>query len=370
MSSQLEYLIVGAGLTGATIAHFLKAAGRSVLVVDRRAEAGGNVHDHIHESGVRIHTYGPHYFRTNSSKLWRFVNRLSPFYRYEPVVKSFVDGRYETWPLTEPQIERLVGKDWRQKLDVRSSQANFEESCLARMPKKIYEKFVYGYSLKQWGVAPECLSAQLGQRIPIRKIEQEQFLDHLYQGIPQGGYNTLTRALLRDIPLVLNFDYLAHPKIYAPLCATIYTGPIDEYFGRDLGTLKYRGQKRTQEYLPDVVWRQPCGQVNFPSPDDGAQIRCLEWKHMMEAELQAGVRGTVLTYETPITPDDPNDFEYPFPDSVNASLYERYKERALGNDRVLFCGRLGNYRYYDMDQAIAAATQVAQRLLNTNLSII
>jgi len=369
MSSEIEYLIVGAGLTGATIAYFLRAAGRSVLVVDRRPHAGGNVHDHLHESGVRIHTYGPHYFRTNSPRLWQFVNRLTPFYVYEPIVKSVVDGAYETWPLTEPQIERLIGRDWRETVARIPSPSNFEESCLARMPRAIYEKFIYGYSLKQWGRPPRLLTAQLAQRIPIRKTDRELFLDHKYQGIPVGGYGNLIRGLLKDVPILLNFDFLSQRNACVPICGTIYTGPIDEYFGHDLGTLHYRGQQRRQEYLPDVQWSQPCGQVNFPNPADGAQIRCLEWKHMMEKELQSKLRGTVLTYETTVTPDDPNDFEYPFPDVVNAQLYEQYKARALQNNSVMFCGRLGHYRYYDMDQAIAAAGQVVERLLNTKLPL-
>ena len=143
----------------------------------------------------------------------------------------------------------------------------------------------------------------------------------------------------------------------------IFTGPIDEYFGFDLGRLKYRGQRREHLYLRDVDWAQPCVQINNPDPANGPHIRTLEWKHMMPPEEVAQIRGTVLTSETTVTPSDPNDYEYPFPDDANATLSRRYVGRARGIPGLLICGRLGEYRYYDMDQAIARAQLLADRIL-------
>jgi len=357
---ETDFLIVGSGLTGAVIARTLVDAGRRVQVVDRRSHAGGNVHDHRHASGVRIHTYGPHYFRTNDEGLWAFVNRFSSFYPYEAALKSWVDGRYENWPIAGSYIRRTVGEGWRPEFVGKPT--NFEEAALALMPRLIYEKFVKGYSEKQWGVPARSLSADLVKRFDVRQDDEPRLMRHKYQGIPARGYAGLMTAMLDGIPLTLGCDYLRHRNDWQVKCATVFTGPIDEYFGFDLGRLAYRGQRRVHEYREDVDWVQPCGQVNNPDVGNGPHIRTLEWKHMMPREEAAAIRGTVLTREVTVTPQDPNDFEYPFPDEANARLYRAYRERADAVPGLLVCGRLGEYRYYDMDQAIARAQMLARRL--------
>jgi len=358
---EADYFIVGSGLTGAVIARMLVDAGRRVQVVDRRAHAGGNVHDHMHASGIRIHTYGPHYFRTNDDELWAFVNRFSPFYTYEAALKSWVDGRFENWPIAGSYIRRTIGESW--KPEFTGKPANFEEAALSLMPRLIYEKFVKGYSEKQWGVPARQLSADLVKRFDVREDDEPRLMRHKYQGIPTKGYAGLMGAMLGGISVTLGCDYLKHRGEFRPTRTTVFTGPIDEYFGFDLGRLVYRGQRREHDYRADVAWAQPCGQVNNPDPANGPHIRTLEWKHMMPAGEVAGVEGTVLTRETTVTPADPNDFEYPFPDETNARLYRAYRERAESLRDVLICGRLGEYRYYDMDQAIARAQLLAKRLL-------
>jgi UDP-galactopyranose mutase len=356
-----DYLIVGSGLTGAVIARSLTEAGLSVLVLDRRPHAGGNVHDHLHSSGIRIHTYGPHYFRTNDDELWAFVNRFARFYPYEAALKSFVDGRYENWPVAASYIRRVVGENW--KPEFRGSPRNFEEASLAMMPRLVYEKFVKGYNEKQWGVPASQLSADLARRFDVREDDDPRLMRHKHQGIPENGYADFMRRLLAGIPLQLNCDYLEHRDEFKAAKLVVFTGPIDEFFGCDLGKLEYRGQRRQHEYLPDVEFVLPCGQVNNPDPAAGPHIRTLEWKHMMQLEEARHIRGTVLTRETTFTPDDPNDFEYPFPDEANARLYAAYCERAKTIPKLLVCGRLGEYHYYDMDQAIARATLLARRIL-------
>jgi UDP-galactopyranose mutase len=169
--------------------------------------------------------------------------------------------------------------------------------------------------------------------------------------------------MLDGIPVLLNVDYLRHRQEFTASHRTIFTGPIDEFFDFDRGRLAYRGQRREHEYLPDVDLAQPCGQVNNPDPAHGPHIRTLEWKHMMPAAVSSRIRGTVLTREITVSPTNPNEYEYPFPDAANARLYREYRERAEATPGLLVCGRLGEYRYYDMDQAIARAQLLASRLL-------
>lgn len=356
-----EYLIVGSGLTGAVIARALVDAGRRVLVVDRRSHLGGNVHDYFHPSGIRIHTYGPHYFRTNDDDLWQYVNRFGSFYRYEPALKSLVDGAYENWPIAGSYIRRKIGTNWQPEFA--GAPGNFEEASLALMPRLIYEKFVKGYSEKQWGVPAATLSASLARRFDVREDDEPRLMRHKYQGIPEAGYAGFMQSMLSGIPVILNCDYLSRRGEFKGHAFTVFTGPIDEYYGFDLGKLKYRGQRREHTYYPDAGYMQPCGQVNNPDPSVGAHIRTLEWKQMMRKDYAERIRGTVLTTETTLTPDVPDQFEYPFPDAENGRIYEAYRERANLEKGLLICGRLGEYRYYDMDQSIARAQLLAKRLL-------
>lgn len=359
----VDYLVVGSGLTGAVVARALADAGREVLVVDRRPHSGGNVHDHAHDSGVRVHTYGPHYFRTSSDRVWEYATRFAPFYRYEAALLSDVGGELVPWPVGGGYIARTVGADWRPEFT--GTPRNFEEAALAIMPRPIYEQFVKGYNEKQWGVPASALSAALCGRFDVRRDDDPRLKPNAkYQGIPEPGYAEWTRRMLDGIPVVLNHDHLAR-RDYEARRWLVFTGPIDEYFGFDLGKLVYRGQRRAHTYRPDVSgFAQPCGQVNNPTHAGGPHIRTLEWKHMMRPDLAAGIRGTVLTTETPFTPDNPSEYEYPFPDEANARLYREYRRRADALDRVLVCGRLGEYRYYDMDQAIARAIALADRVLH------
>ena len=358
-----DCLIIGSGLTGAVIARILTDAKRSVLVVDRRSHIGGNVHDWTHPSGIRIHTYGPHYFRTSSEKIWAFVNRFAKFYNYEPALLSWVDGTFENWPIAASYIRRVIGKDW--KPEFLGTPNNFEEAALSLMPRLVYEKFVKGYSEKQWGVAPTLLAPGLIKRFDVREDDEPRLMRHKHQGIPTDGYAMLMSRMLEGIPILLNCDYLACRGEFSSQKWTVFTGPIDQYFQADNGCLKYRGQKRTHEYLPDAGFVQPCGQVNNPDMANGTHIRTLEWKHMMEPSHASRILGSVLTREVTITATDPNDFEYPFPDNDNTSLYEIYRKRAETIPKLTICGRLGEYRYYDMDQAIGRAMLLADRLLKS-----
>ena len=363
-----DYLIVGSGLTGAVMARLLTDAGKTVLVVDRRNHMGGNVHDHAHNSGIRIHTYGPHYFRTVSDEIWAFVNRFATFYRYEACIQSQFGTTFENWPIAASYIKRTIGATWQPEF--KAPPSNFEEAALSLMPRRIYELFIKEYNEKQWGVPAQALSADLCKRFDVRLDDEPRLMPkHKYQGLPVDGYAALMQRILAGIPVLLNVDYLRQRDTFKPSKLTIFTGPIDEYFDFSLGRLHYRGQKRTSEYLPDTDRYQPLGQINNPLHVGGPHIRTLEWKQMMQPELAARSRGTVLTREVTYSPTDPTDYEYPFPDAGNKALYQRYRQMADALPETLVCGRLGEYKYYDMDHAIARAMTMTRKLL-TGASIL
>src|SRR5262249_22159333 len=189
---------------------------------------------------------------------------------------------------------------------------NFEEASLAMMPKGVYEKFVKNYTAKQWGVPPHWLSPRLAKRFEIRDDDDPRLVRHKYQGLPRNGYAAFVQSLLQGIPVILNCEYHRLTAKYVHRKALIFTGAIDEFFGFELGRLGYRGQRREHTYYPEAEYLLPCGQVNNPDPANGPHIRTLEWKHMMPAVLRESHKGSVLTRETPHSPSDPNEYEYPF----------------------------------------------------------
>ncbi len=365
LDMQVDYVIIGSGLTGAVIARLLVDAGRSVVVVERRGHVGGNIHDQVHPCGIRYHTYGPHYFRTSDEEVWALVNRFAEFYPFEAVVKCYIDGVYENWPIAASYIRQTVGLHW--EPEFRGKPSNFEEAALSMMPRVIYEKFVKPYNEKQWGVPPCQLAADLCRRFDVREDDDPRLTPQAkYQGLPLHGYTAMIEAMLADIPVVLHCDWLKYRHSFLASKMYIFTGPIDELFGYRYGRLKYRAQRRELEYLSDVPWRQPVVQVNYPQHASGPQLRTIEWKHLLPSHYAQRIQGTLITRETPFTPEDPNQYEYPFPDEENRRLYERYRELAEKTPNLLVCGRLGEYRYYDMDHAIGRAMALARQLLRSS----
>jgi UDP-galactopyranose mutase len=351
-----DFLIVGSGLTGATIARTLIDSGCDVLLVERREHVGGNVHDHRHHTGISIHTYGPHYFRTSSDYIWDFVNRFDTFYDYQAVILSKVFDEHVHWPLWSSEFNKYADD---LTLSGVEQPQNLEEAALKIMPKRIYEMFVKEYNEKQWGVEATKLSADLARRFEVRTTPEPRLKpDAKYQGIPTNGYAQFMSKMVDGIR-VIHGDFLSLRRDLK-FKHLVYTGPIDLFFESKFGPLSYRGQQRTIEHFSNVT-KLPCGQVNYPMHIDGPHIRKLEWKHMMDGGME--IAETIITTETPFTPTDPDQFEYPFPDIVNAERYSKYRQLAEEIRNVTIAGRLGEYKYYDMDQAIARAMKLANGLL-------
>lgn len=360
---RVDYLIVGSGLTGATIARMLHDAGREVLVIDRRQHLGGNVHDQS-IAGLRVHTYGPHYFRTSSAFIWEWVNRFADFQPFEARVLSDISaGQLVQWPPTFQQVQALC-RGWQPQSRCVDPQS-LEEAALSMMPRQAYELFVKEYNEKQWGKSPAELSPALCKRFSLRTEGETRLTPGArFQGIPKDGYSAWMAAMLDGIDVHLGIDYQeVRHSIKAK--KTIYTGPIDEFFGFDIGRLQYRGQRRTHKIVNASTHGLPCVQVNNPTHAGGAHIRSIDWRHLLNDQQRSEISRTIITTETPYSPIDPDCFEYPFPDAANQQLAASYQRRAkeIGSS-VLVAGRLGSFQYMDMDQAIAKALSMRGKVMS------
>ena len=359
----VDYLIVGSGITGATIARMLHDAGREVLVIDRRQHLGGNVHDQEID-GLRIHTYGPHYFRTSSSFIWEWVNRFADFQPFEARVLSDIGaGHLVQWPPTLQQVQALCHGWQPQQRCV--NPRNLEDAALSMMPRQAYELFIKPYNEKQWGKPPAELSPALCKRFSLRTEGETRLTPGArFQGIPKDGYSAWMAAMLDGIDVYLGIDYQeVRHSIKAK--KTIYTGPIDEFFSFDMGRLQYRGQRRAHRIVDASTHGLPCIQVNNPTHAGGSHIRSIDWRHLLDDQQRNEISRTIITTETPYSPTDPDCFEYPFPDAANQKLAAAYQQRAkeIGSS-VLIAGRLGSFRYMDMDQAIAKALSMRGKVMS------
>lgn len=355
--SSPDLLVVGAGLTGATIARLAIDAGYNVTVIERRSVVGGNVADTVHPSGIRYGLYGPHYFRTDSQKIWDFVCRFSKFRPFAAEVRTLIDGKLEAWPITREYLDRndLRMPESREQ----GSPATFEDACLAKMPSIVYERFVRGYTEKQWGVTCTQLDASLAGRFDVREDGDRRLKTSEWQGVPEQGYSALVATMLKNIEVWCSADYKIIGEI-APL--TVFTGPIDEFFNFDIGHLRYRAQHRVVDWYRDEGFVYPTVSTNLPQ--HLSAIRVIEWRHIMP---EVGL-GCLLTWEHPYNPIDSDAYEYPFPSAIDRTLYSRYAKRAMLTPEIIFAGRLGEYRYLDMDQAIGRAMMRFERDIAPRLS--
>ena len=355
-----DYIIIGSGITGAVIARVLKDAGKEVAIVERRSYLGGELHETTHQSGIRIHSHGPQYFQTSNERVWRFANRFAWFYQFEERVKFQIDNSYEQWPLSSSYLERRGYQSSQQTHDVSKTLADAYQK---EFSPSLYMSLLEEYLEKQWGVSPSTLPSFLADGIEAREGEDDRFSNHLWQGLPSGGYKTFVENLLDGIPVILSANYLHSRDAFEAGKLLIYTGHLDEYYDYQFGSLEYRGHQRTHTYVPNASLVLPSVQVENPRYASGSHIRTIEWKHMMAPDERKTIHGSVLTQEVAFLAEQSEDRELPLCDDKNLSLFARYKELSLATPKVLMCGPYGDYRYQTLDQSITKALEISDRIL-------
>ncbi len=368
----VDHLIVGAGLFGAVCARELTDAGRSVLVIEKRDHVGGNVYTERME-GIDVHHYGAHIFHTNLPEVWHYVQRFADFNRftnspvanYKGEIYSLPFNMYtfnRMWGVSTPEeAERIISA---QRKEIKGAPTNLEEQAISLVGTDVYKKLVKGYTEKQWGRDCKDLPAFIIRRLPVRFTYDNNYFDALYQGIPVGGYTAMVCRMLEGIEVRTSADYLKDRASYDALAKNvIYTGPIDAFYENVYGPLEYRSVRFETELL-DRPNFQGNAVVNYTDRDT-PWTRIIEHKWFAFGKDEAGhdIEKTVISreYSSEWKPGD--EPYYPVNDEKNNRLYEKYRLLADAEDRVIFGGRLGAYKYYDMDQVIASALETVRKIL-------
>lgn len=367
-----DYLIVGAGLFGAVFAQQAKEHGKSVLVVDKRDHIGGNVYTEKIE-GINVHKYGAHIFHTNDKRVWEYITRFAEFNRFTNSPVANYKGKLYSLPFNMYTFNKMWGvvtpteaseKLAEQRAEINSVPQNLEEQAISLVGRDIYEKLVKGYTEKQWGRECKDLPAFIIRRLPVRLTFDNNYFNALYQGIPIGGYTKLVKNLLSGIEIYLNTDYLAQKgKLNTIARRIIYTGPIDAYFDYSLGYLEYRSVWFETEVL-DIPNFQGNAAVNY-TDSETPWTRIIEhkWFEFGKDEKGNDLPKTVISREFSSEWRPGDEPYYPVNDEKNNQLYTGYNTLASAEGNVIFGGRLGEYKYYDMDQVIAAALNTAEKEL-------
>ena len=365
-----DYLIVGAGLYGAVFAHEMKARGKKVLVIDRRAHIAGNVYTENIE-GIHVHRYGAHIFHTNNKKVWNYITQFAEFNRFTNSPVANYKGKLYSLPFNMYTFNQMWGvvtpeeasaEIERQRREITGEPKNLEEQAISLVGRDIYEKLIKGYTEKQWGRDCRELPAFIIRRLPVRLTFDNNYFNALYQGIPVGGYTKMVANLLEGIEVRLNTDYLEHKDELDVLAQkVVYTGAIDAYFGYQLGHLEYRSVRFETELLDQPNF-QGNAAVNYTDRET-PWTRIIEHKWFEFGRDDEGreLPKTIISreYSSEWKPGD--EPYYPVNDEKNGELYARYRERAQGEKKVIFGGRLGEYKYYDMDAVIGAALERAEK---------
>ncbi|CDE90552.1 uDP-galactopyranose mutase [Clostridium sp. CAG:389] len=356
-----DYLIVGAGLFGATFANLAKKDGKKVLVIEKRSHIAGNIYTEDVE-GIQVHKYGAHIFHTDYKDVWEYVNSFLEFNRYTNSPVARIGNEIYNMPFnmntfskiwddvfTPEDALRHINEE-RKEMEGKEP-SNLEEQAISLVGRTIYEKLVKGYTEKQWNRDCKDLPAFIIKRLPVRLTYDNNYFNDKYQGIPIGGYTKLVENMLKDIEVKLNTDYLENKKYFDTIAdKVIYTGPIDEYFNYSLGKLEWRSLKFDTQILNEVN-HQGNAVVNYTGHEVD-YTRVIEHKHF---EFDTTSSKTVVTYEYPADYKEGMEKYYTINDNKNNEIAEKYRELAKKEDNVIFGGRLAEYKYYDMDDVIKSA---------------
>jgi UDP-galactopyranose mutase len=359
-----DYLVVGAGFAGATIAERLAAdAGKKVLICDRRPHIGGNAYDHYDEAGILVHKYGPHIFHTNSRDVYEYLGRFTDWRPYQHRVLASVDGQLLPVPINLNTVNRMYGtnftsfeldKYFESVAEARPQIKTSEDVIVSKVGRELYEKFFRNYTRKQWGLDPSELDAAVTARVPVRTNRDDRYFTDTFQVMPLHGYTRMFERMLAhpNIRILLNADY-REVRADIPHRTVIFTGPVDEYFEYRFGKLPYRSIEFKFE-TKNVPVAQEAPVINYPN--ENAYTRITEFKYLTGQEHAK----TTLVYEYPTSEGDPY---YPVPRSENANLYRKYQALADMTPNVHFLGRLGTYKYYNMDQCVAQALAYYRKVI-------
>lgn len=365
-----DYLIIGAGFSGSVLAERLASQlDASILIVDRRPHIGGNAYDCYNDDGVLVHRYGPHIFHTNAKKVFDYLSRFTQWRPYEHRVQTSVDGQLVPMPINVDTLNKLYGmnltclemEDFLKSVaEPREKIVTSEDVVLSRVGRDLYEKFFRNYTRKQWDLDPSELDASVAARVPVRTSRDDRYFTDKYQAMPLHGYTRMFEKMLDhpNIHVMLNTDY-RDVKDEVSFRELIFTGPIDEYFDYCYGKLPYRSL-RFEHQTHNCATFQPAPVVNYPN--EHPYTRVTEFKYLTGQEHPK----TSIVYEYPCAEGDPY---YPVPQPQNAELYQQYKALAEMVPDVHFAGRLGTYKYYNMDQVVAQALTLFEKLKENQPSI-
>ena len=386
--SQYDFLIVGAGLYGASFARLATDGGYKCLVIDRRAQVAGNVYTE-NVGGINVHKYGAHIFHTSDREVWDFANRFAEFNRYTNTVVANYKGEIYSMPFNMYTFNKMWGvitpEEARKKLDEQIASVkidepkNLEEQALSLIGPDIYTKLIKGYTEKQWGRKATELPAFIIKRLPVRLTYNNNYFNDDFQGIPVGGYTGIVEKLLGDIPVELGVDFKKAVKEIPAESGegtvfemngntfdkVLYTGMIDEFFDDCYGPLEYRSLRFESEELPEVDNFQGNAVVNY-TEREVPFTRIIEHKFFefgKDSETGEPIKGTIITREYPATWEKGMEPYYPVNNDRNNEVYEKYHALALNKKNVLFGGRLGLYKYFDMDKVIRASLDAAAQEL-------
>lgn len=375
-----DYLIVGAGLFGAVFAHEVTSRGKKCLVIDKRNHIAGNIYTK-ECAGIQVHKYGAHIFHTSNKKIWDYVQQFAEFNHYvNSPVAVYKDELYnmpfnmntfnKMWGVRTPAEAKAIIAEQIASMNIEDPQ-NLEEQALSLVGPDVYQKLVKGYTEKQWGRDCKELPAFIIKRLPLRFLYDNNYFTDPYQGIPKGGYTQIIEKMLAGIPIKLSVNYKEFLETNKALGneqdtfeKVLYTGMIDEYFDYCLGELQYRSLRFEEEVLDDCDNWQGNAVVNYTEREI-PYTRIIEHKHFEFGNQP----GTVITREYPSEWKKGDEPYYPVNDERNNTLYERYRRMAEKEEKVLFGGRLGQYKYYDMDKVIGAALEMAACELEKELTV-